>query len=288
MPISARKSTDKSKWWPSGRGARVGKGDLLIRLNTDITEKSIAEVKTSLELAARIFEKQEELWEQQIGSEIQFLEAKNGKESLEARLATLQKQLELAHIRAPFPGIVDEILVQEGELASPGMRLMRLVNLNTMRVSAKVSEAYLNSVKKGDLVELHFPTYPEDVVKASVTRLGEVIDRVTRTFLIEIALQNRDEKYKPNMLTTVKIVDYTNDEALVVPSILLKQDFKGTFLFRVMDSGNGSAAEKVYVTTGITVQDQTIITEGLFPDDQVIIKGYNLVGDGSLVEITNI
>lgn len=269
------------------RGARVRKGDLLIELNTDINEKSIAEVMTGLELATKIYEKRKELWEQQIGSEIQFLEAKNGKESLEARLATLQKQLDLAHVKAPFAGIVDDILVQEGELASPGIRLMRLVNLKAMRVSARISEAYLNSVKKGDQVELYFPTYPGEIVTARITRLGEVIDQVTRTFVIEIALQNKDEKYKPNMLTTVKVVDYTNDEALVVPSILLKQDFKGTFLFRVIEAGNKSAAEKVYVSTGITVQDQTMITEGLQPEDKVVTKGYNLVGDGSLVKIIN-
>lgn len=270
------------------RGARVRKGELLIRLNSDITEKNIDEVKTSLELARKIYEKQEGLWEQNVGSEIQYLEAKNSVESLEARLATLEKQLQMAHVRAPFSGIVDDILVKEGELASPGMRLIHLINLGTMRVSARVSEAYLNTIDEGDLIELRFSTYPDDVLRVPVTRLGEMIDMQTRTFTLEVVIKNSEEKYKPNMLTSVRIVDFTDTGALVVPSIVLRQDFNGTFLFRAKESGNGLVAEKIYVEPGITVQDETAVSEGLSPGDRVIIKGYNLVGDGSPVRMTNI
>jgi membrane fusion protein (multidrug efflux system) len=143
------------------RGARVKKGDLLIKLNTDLTEKNIEEVNISLSLASQIFEKQEDLWAQKIGSELQYLEAKNAVESLEARLATLQKQLEMAHITAPFSGIVDDIMVKEGELAAPGMQLLHLLDLSEMRVSSRVSEAYLNSVHKGDMVEIRVDTYKD-------------------------------------------------------------------------------------------------------------------------------
>lgn len=269
------------------RGARVQQNQLLISLNTDLTETSIKEVKTNLELASRIFEKQEELWQQNIGSEIQFLEAKNGKENLEARLATLQLQYELAHIRAPFAGIVDNIMVKEGELASPGMRLIHLLNLDKMRVSARVSEAYLNSIHTGDTVELRFSSYPEELLKAKVSRLGEVIEAQTRTFVLEVILKNKDEKFKPNMLTSVRIEDYRDERALVVPSIILKQDFEGTFLFNVKESEAGTYANKVYVQTGITVQDQTAIEDGLKPEDLVITKGHNLVSDESMVQIIN-
>jgi len=276
------------KFVKSDRGDRVQKGETLIQLNTDLTEKSIAEVRTSLELATVIFEKQEGLWKQNIGSELQFLEAKNGVESLEARLATLLKQLDMARVSAPFAGIVDDIMVKEGEMASPGMMLVHLINLNTMRVSARVSEAYLNSVRVGDQVELRFSSYPEDVLKVRVSRLGEMIDNQTRTFTLEVILKNSDEKYKPNMLTSVRITDYKDDEALVVPSIVLKQDFNGMFLFRAIKSDQGTTAEKVYVKTGITVEDKTVISEGISPEDRVIIKGYNLVSDGSQVSISNI
>jgi len=270
------------------RGSRVKKGDLLVKLNTDVTEKSVAEVKTNLELAQRLFDKQEELWEQQIGSEIQYLEAKNAVESLEARLATLEEQLAMAHIRAPFSGIVDDIMVKVGELAAPGAPTVHLVNLSVMRVSARVSEAYLTSVKKGDRVELRFPTYPEDKLEARVSRLGEVIDPQTRTFTLEVELKNPGEKLKPNMLTSVRIQDFTDAEARVVPSSILRQDFSGTFLFRVNEEDANPKAQKVYVKTGITVQDQTQIMEGLSLGDMVITKGFNLVSDGTLIRIANL
>jgi membrane fusion protein (multidrug efflux system) len=269
------------------RGSRVKKGDLILKLNSDVIEKSVDEIETSLELAKRIFIKQEELWEQNIGSELQYLEAKNAMQSLQARLATLEKQMEMAHVSAPFSGIIDDIMVKEGELASPGNPLVHLINLSNMRVSANISEAYLSSLSKGDLVELRFPAYPEDLLKAGVTRLGEVIDPQTRTFTLEVELKNPREKLKPNMLTSVRIQDYKNSSSLVVPSNILRQDFNGTFLFRISDENGSSKAQKVYVKRGITVQDQTMITEGLSAGDLVITKGFNLVSEGTPVRIIN-
>lgn len=269
------------------RGSRVKKGDLILKLNSDVIEKSVDEIETSLELAKRIFSKQEELWEQNIGSELQYLEAKNAMQSLQARLATLEKQMEMAHVSAPFSGIIDDIMVKEGELASPGNPLVHLVNLSNMRVSANISEAYLSSLSKGDLVELRFPAYPEDLLKAGVTRLGEVIDPQTRTFTLEVELKNPREKLKPNMLTSVRVQDYKNNSSLVVPSNILRQDFNGTFLFRISDENGSSKAQKVYVKRGITVQDQTMITEGISAGDLVITKGFNLVSEGTPVRIIN-
>ncbi len=272
---------------PVNRGQRVREGDVLIRLNTEVTEKNIQEVETSLELATRVFEKQEDLWEQNIGSEIQYLEARNNKESLEARLATLEKQLDLARITAPFSGIVDQIMVKEGELASPGMQLVRLVNLSSMRVAARISESYLNSVKEGDPVELSFASYPGLKITAPVYRLGRVIDPQTRTIVLEVLLENRDGKLIPNMLTAVRIRDFSVDNALVVPSIILREDFNGTFLYRVAEENGTSRAEKVYVETGQTVQDRTMIPGGLDAGDRIIVKGYNLVSNGSSLRIVN-
>ncbi len=270
------------------RGARVRKGDLLIKLNTDVTEKSIEEIQTNLKLAERIFQKQQELWDKNIGSEIQYLESKNAKESLQARLATLGKQLEMAHLTAPFNGVVDDIMVKQGELASPGMPMVHLLNLSFMRVSASVSEAYLNSVKKGDPVELRFSSYPDKVISAQVARLSEVINQQTRTFILEVELDNPGELLKPNMLTSVIIRDFENKNALVVPSNILRQDFNGTFLFRVAGEEENLKARKVYVERGITVEDQTMITNGVSVEDIVITRGFNLVGDGTSIRILNL
>lgn len=267
------------------RGTRVKKGDLILKLNSDVTEKSMVEIETSLELAKRIFSKQEELWEKNIGSELQYLEAKNAMEALQARKATLEKQMEMARISAPFSGIIDDIMVKEGELASPGFPLVHLVNLSKMRVAGNVSEAYLSSLSKGDQVELRFQAYPEVVLSAKVTRLGEVINPQTRTFTLEVELNNPGEKFKPNMLTSVRIQDYKNENSLVVPTNILRQDFNGTFLYKVSEEEERSKAQKVYVKRGITVQDQTMITEGLSAGDLVITKGFNLASDGTPLRI---
>ena len=269
------------------RGERVKKGDTIIKLNTDVTEKSIDEVKTNLQLARRIYSKQQELWDQNIGSEIQYLEAKNNMESLEARLATLEKQLAMSYVTAPFSGIIDDIMLKAGELASPGTPLAHLLNLKNMRVSAEVSEAYLDHISKGDLVALRFPNYPDELIEAPVSRLGEVIDPQTRTFSLELELKNPGEKFKPNMLTSVRVWDFRDTHALVVPSHIIREDFQGTFLFRISDENGSPKAQKVYVERGITVQDQTMIIDGLLPGDLVITKGYNLVAEGSSVRIMN-
>jgi len=270
------------------RGDRVKKNDLLLKLNTDVTEKNISEVKTSLELARKLFDKQQDLWDKQIGSEIQYLEAKNQKESLEARLTTLQAQLDMAYVKAPFDGIIDDIAIKPGELASPGARLMRLVNLNKMRISARVSEAFIGVVSAGDSVQLSFASLPDQDRMATISRVSTVIDPSTRTFAVEVLLDNKDEALKPNLLCSVRINEYVNNSAYVVPSIAMKQDFRGTFLFLAdRDDFGNATARKTYITTGMTVEDKTMVTEGISENDLVIVKGFNLAGDGSKVEIVN-
>lgn len=272
---------------PVVRGERVEKGDLLVKLNTDVLDKNIDEVKTNLRLASDLYDKQEELWEKNIGSELQFLEAKNRKESLEARLATLEAQVDMSYVRAPFDGIVDDIFIKTGELASPGMQLLHLVNLEKMRLTARVSESFLGNVHKGETVDMRVSALPGKSRQETISRVGKVIDPSTRTFVIEVQLENPDEMLRPNMLSSLRIRDYQNDSALVVPSIILKQDFKGTFLFLAESSENEIRAKKQYVKTGMTVEDRTMITSGIEPGDRVIVKGYNLVGEGSIVEIVN-
>ncbi len=267
------------------RGQQVRKGTLLIRLKTEVTQSNIDEVKTSLELASKVFEKQKQLWEQEIGSEIQYLEAKNNKESLEARLGTLESQLEMASIRAPFTGVVDDIMVKTGELASPGMRLLRLVNLDEIRITANVSESFLGKVSEGEMATLRFASLPEVQLERPIHRTGMIIDPVTRTFTVEVLVDNENHLLKPNMLSSLKIQDFSTDDALLVPSIILKEDFNGTFLFRINDTSEPLTAEKVYVKTGKTVQDVSRIVEGIQAGDRVIVAGYNLVSDGAPVRI---
>lgn len=267
-------------------GQRVKKGQLLVSLNSEITKSAITEVKTGLELARTVYKKRKGLWEKDIGSEIQYLEAKTNKESLENKLKTLEAQLDMAEIKAPISGIVDQIFKKEGELAIPGVQLIQLVNLNKVYVNANVSETYLGKIKKGDRVEVSFPTYPGFMVETAIHRTGQVVKTKNRTFLVQVLLGNKDEKLKPNMVAVIKMKDFSADSALVVPSIIIKNDLKGSYLYVTEKQENGKlVARKVYVTPGISEGSHTMITQGLTPGQQVIIKGYNLVKNGMELDV---
>ena len=266
-------------------GQYVKRGDLLITLRTDITERTIQEVKTSLELASLLYEKQKELWDQKIGSEIQYLQARTNKESLEARLSTLEEQMRLASITAPFDGLVDNIMIKEGELATPGIRLLHLINLKRLKIYSDISESYLNDVQVGEMVELDFPSFPELARSIPVTYIGSVIDNKSRTFRIEVRFNNSDEKVKPNQYVNLKINDFRSDSTLVIPSIVIKQDMQGHFVFIAEGKENEMKAKKIYITPGRSYMENTMVTDGLLPGQKLIVTGYNLVKNGTDIKI---
>ncbi|NOZ46253.1 MAG: efflux RND transporter periplasmic adaptor subunit [Chlorobi bacterium] len=261
-------------------GQKVKKGQILIRLKSDITQKGIEEVKTGLELATKIYEKQKELWDKKIGSELQYLQAKNNKQTLEGKLETLQAQLDMAVIRAPFDGIVDKIVKKEGELASPGLQLIQLVNLSQLNINADVSENYISKIHKGDKVKISFPSYPGLVMEANVHRIGNIINPSNRTFEIQVRINNEDNMLKPNMIAIIQVNDFKKDSALVVPSIIIKTDITGNFLFKAIKDNGRLISKKVYVETGMTYKEQTMITKGLQEGDKIITSGYNMVTNG--------
>lgn len=270
------------------KGQRVAKGDLIVSLNTSILENSIAEVKSALDLATKVYDKQKALWEQNIGSEIQYLEAKNNKERLEYNLKSLQAQLDMSLVRAPFAGIVDDIYSKEGELASPSAPLVYLVNLDKLKIEADVTETILTKIHVGDMVTIKFPTYSDIVLNAPIKRIGNAIDQKTRTIKVEIWLDNVRGQIKPNQIAMLSIRDFESKKAFVVPSIVLKQDSKGTFLFVASKNDAGkTVATKTYVETGLSYNDRTMVTKGLDKGQEVITAGFNQIGNGSLIEVRN-
>jgi membrane fusion protein, multidrug efflux system len=267
-------------------GHRVTRGQLLVTLNSDVTEQALAEVKTGLVLARTVYEKRKGLWEKNIGSEIQYLEAKTNKESLEYKLKTLEAQLDMAKIKAPINGIVDRVFNKEGELAVPGMQLIQLINLKKVYVNADVSENYLGQVHKGDKVEVTFPSYQQLTMETEIYRTGNVIKTKNRTFLVQLLLNNEEEELKPNMVAIIKLKDFSAPRALVVPAIIIKNDLKGSYLYVAEKESDGSVlARKTYVTPGISEGNHTMIDKGLKPGQQVVTKGYNLVKNGMPVKI---
>jgi RND family efflux transporter MFP subunit len=266
-------------------GDYVERGKVLAKLNTEMTESSIADLQSSLDLAIVVYEKQKRLWDQGIGSEIQYLNAKSTKESLEQKMVTHTAQLEMAILKSPVNGIVDEIYQKRGELASPGQLLMQVVNLDELFINADVSETYLSNVNEGDMVRLEFPVYPDMKIDAPVYRKGNVINPGNRTFTIQLKLKNPDKTLKPNILSIVQINDFSSDSAMVIPSVLIKQDITGSYLYTIVENDGATIAKKVYVTTGQSYEDKTMVLSGLLTGQKIIVDGYNMVSDGSVVQV---
>jgi len=268
-------------------GQFVQKGQLIVSLNADIINATIKELETSYELAKTVFAKQDELWSQKIGSEIQYLEAKNNKESLESKLNSLKLQRSKSRISAPINGIVDKINIKKGELAMPGAQIIQLVNIGSFNVNADVSEKYIPVVKRGNEVTVSFPTFPDWKMETTVYRTGNIIKAANRTFTLQARIANKENKLKPNMLATVKFRDFEIDEALVVPSIIVKEDFKGKYLYIIGEVEGKQVARKTYIKTSYTNDTGTMVTEGVNVGDEVIVEGYNVMKDGIEIEIQN-
>jgi RND family efflux transporter MFP subunit len=265
-------------------GQHVKKGQLLIKLNSDVLLSSILELKTGLSLSSTLYEKQKTLWKQGIGKEIDYLQAKNRKESLEAKLRTMRAQLKMTKITAPFSGIVDHIYSKVGEMASPVRQVLDLVNLDQMEVEVEISEKYLPYIQAGDSLSVRFPTYKSLEKQACVDRIGNIINVANRTFRILVNVENQDHKIKPNMIAEVLLSDYQGMD-FVIPSIIIKKDRKGKFVYVVKEVEGKTYADKRYIKTGLNIEDNTIVEDGIHEGDRLITQGYNLVNTDVLIDI---
>jgi membrane fusion protein, multidrug efflux system len=267
------------------KGQRVTAGQVVAKLNTNVISGNISEVETNLELAKTVYQRQKKLWEQQIGSEIQFLEARNKVESLETRLKTLKAQMDMAIMRAPFDGIVDDIFIKVGELAMPGSRIMLILNLSKLYINADVSETHLQNVSKGDSVILRFPSFPDYEVTQPVHRVGNTINPENRTFRVQLQIDNSDERFKPNMMASMSINTLTIKNAITVPSILIKQDLQGHYVYLAKSENDELLARKTYIDRGPDGEGITMVIEGLQEGDTLIHRGHNQVTGNSLIRI---
>lgn len=267
-------------------GQSIKKGALLMKLDADILENNIAEVETQLELAEAVYVRQKNLWDQNIGTEIQFLQAKNSKESLERRLSTLKSQLRQSYVRSPFAGVADYIPVREGEMAQPGMPLARIVNQREMYIKADVSEALLGKFQTGDAAEVFLPA--QDLrLMSKVTAVGQVINEDNRTFSVEIALPaDADVRFKPNQVTILNLTDYFQEEAVSVPTRLVQADDKGNFVYGLATEEGKKVARKIRIKTGKSFKSQTEILSGLKGSETLIDNGYRDVNEGVEVSLS--
>ena len=266
-------------------GDRVKKGQLLAQLNSDIMQDNIRELKTSLELASYTYTKQKSLWEKKIGSELQYLQAKTNYESLQNKLSTLQTQYQRSFIKSPIDGYVDAIDLKVGEMAIPGQRFFHVVNLSRLYVNAQISEAYLPIIHEGDAVEVRFSAFPSIVLYKKVYRIGKVINKQSRTFKLQLKINNPKQLLRPNLLAIIRIKDYTNPKAIVVPSFIIREGIQGYYLYVVTTEDGQKIARKRYVKTGKSFKKTTEVISGLKPGETIITQGYNNVTNGSVLNI---
>ncbi len=265
-------------------GQTVSKGQILISLDAGTLESGIKELKKGLELATKVYDKQKALWDQKIGSEIQFLEAKNNKEGLEQKLVTMQEQLDMYSIRAPFNGVVDEIMPKVGEAAAPGFPVARVLNLGKAFLEGDVSEKYISSVKQGGFVEVKFPSTGESV-KAKVTRVGNLINPANRTFTVKVEFNNPGGKYKPNQLAVMKIRDYQSNGALVIPSRIVQQDRSGQDYVYTFEEKDAKRVKKLELELGQSYDGFVEVLGGLDSTTVLIDKGSKSVQSDDAIEI---
>ena len=262
-------------------GDQVKAGTAMAKVDDSILRESIEEVKTQLTLANTIFSKQKNLWDQKIGTEIQFLQAQNNKEALERKLSTLNTQLSQSRVSAPISGVVDQVNIKVGETAGPGMGLFRVVNLSNLKVIAKVSDTYAASVKRGDEILISFPDLQKDY-KAKVSFVSTTVDPLSRTFTIEANLPS-NAALKPNMAAKVQINDVTKKNAMIVDQNIIQGTEKGQVVYVAVNEDGKKKAKSKVVKTGLIYNGKIEITEGLQAGDEIITTGYQEVSDGQTI-----
>ena len=267
-------------------GDRVGKGTILASTESSALQSTLVEVNSALDLATIAYEKQKRLWDQKIGSEIQYLQAKTQMESLQARKKSVQGQIAMGKIIAPFSGTIDDVTVKLGEMASPGYNGIRVINLDNMKATAKVSDTYISKIKKGALVNVYIP----DIDKSFETKIGFVGQNVSsqsRSFNIDIKLANKDKSLRPNLIAKIKINDETIKDAIVIPSKILQKNIDGTpYILVAEKQKNGSLiAKKVDIEIGSDYAGNTVVTSGLKEGDVIVTEGFQDLIDGQVISV---
>jgi len=269
--------------WKEGQNIR--KGQLVASLNMEQVDKQIAELNKSMELAVDVYERQKRLWDQNIGSEMQYLQAKNSKERLEKSLETVKFQQTKAKVYAPISGVVEMVSLKSGEVAAPGVPIIQILNTNKVKVVAAVPENYLQAVKKGEEVTINFPALNMEK-KAKVSRIGTTINPANRTFEVEVDLSNGKGIFKPNLLTQMLINDISIKDAVTIPLTILQQDVSGkSYVYVTEKTSEGDAAKKVFVETGDSYGDGIVVTKGLTGEEILIDEGARGIAEGELVKV---
>ncbi len=272
-------------------GQKVTKGQLLATIDDGGLSSQLAQLRTQAELSKTTFERQKRLWEQNIGSEIQYLQAKTNYEAQQSAVKQMESQVGKSSIRAPFTGIIDDVIKDQGTVVSPGpgSEVFRIVNLSNMYIEVEVPESHLQNVTPGKDVKVYFPVLG-DSVNTKIRQTGNFINPSNRSFTAEIPVPSHDGKIKPNLTARVMINDYTSENAILIPQSILSENADGEqyVLLVAADSvENNPVAKKVVIKTGKTQGDYVEVLSGINEGDAIIDEGARSVKEGQQVNIKN-
>jgi len=271
-------------------GQPVTKGQLLAKIDDGGLSQQLAQLQIQVDLAKTTYERQKRLWNEKIGSEIQYLQAKSSYEAQEKAIDQLKNQLSKTMVRAPFSGVIDDVITEQGSVVAPAQsQLMRIVNLRNMYIEAEVPENYITSVTKGKKVEVFFPVLNK-TVHTKIRQVGNYINPNNRSFKIEVSVPNNGNLIKPNLTAKLKINDYTNNKAILIPLSIISEDSKGlqyVFVTSGKDINNVAEAKRMTIKTGKTQGDFIEILEGISDGNSVIEEGARSVKNGQKVKILN-
>jgi RND family efflux transporter MFP subunit len=265
-------------------GDKVAKGQVLATIDDKIIRQGMAEAQSNLDLLTTIYNRQKNLWDQKIGSEVQFLQAKTGKEAAEKRMNSLQEQWELTRIKAPFNGTVDNVAIKTGQNVAPGIPAVRIVNLSELKVKGELPETYIGRVQKGNDVIVFFPDMKKEI-KTKVYYSGNAISSLNRTFNVEVRFTGKEDFLRPNMTAVLKIADYAAEQTIVLPIGAVQKGMEGEFVFIAQQENGKTIAKRKLVKSGNVYNGLTEIKEGLNAGDKIITTGYQNLVDGDLVKI---
>jgi RND family efflux transporter MFP subunit len=263
-------------------GSIVKAGQVLAEFDGNAIRKQIQPMETNLAFLTDLYNKQKALWDKQVGSEIQYKQAKTNKEALEQNIAAMLEQLSMYKITATVNGTIDVVNLKVGQMAMPGLPCFTIINFNKLKVKADVAESFANKIKEGNIAQIEFPDINKTIT-SKITYSGKGISALNRTFGVEVALPN-DNTYLPNMIAVLKIIDYPKDNALVIPVNCIQNSQEGSIVYVAVTEKGRTIAKKHLVTVGSTYNDKAEILSGLAVGEKLITVGYGDLNDGELIK----
>ncbi|WP_115462715.1 efflux RND transporter periplasmic adaptor subunit [Winogradskyella aurantiaca] len=270
------------------KGQKVKKGQILAKIDDGGLSQQLTQMQIQADLAKTTYERQARLWEQNIGSEIQFLQAKSNYEAQEEAVKQMKQQIAKATVTAPFSGTIDEIIADEGNNVAPGSQLMRLINLSNMYIEADVPERFIADVTNGKTVEIYFPVLDKSMA-SKVRQAGNFINAANRTFRIEVDVPEQGGFIKPNLTAKLRINDYSNEQSILIPQNIISENALGQqYVYAIDDIKNQiGKVTRLIIKTGKTQGDVIEVVEGLKPGLNLILEGARSVKQGQTVKVDN-